>query len=74
VFIAHRLRTIFDSDIIFVLKDGEVVESGTHPVLLEQQGVYSNLWAAQETSLGKDMELERNLEEDRALDDREAKP
>jgi ABC transporter ATM len=74
VFIAHRLRTIYDSDIIFVLKDGEVVESGTHPVLLEQQGVYSNLWAAQETSLGKDMELERNLEEDRAPDDREAKP
>lgn len=64
VFIAHRLRTIFDSDIIFVLKDGEVVESGTHQVLLEQQGVYSNLWAAQETSLGKDMDLERNLEGD----------
>ena len=74
VFIAHRLRTIFDSDIIFVLKDGEVVESGTHPVLLEQQGVYSNLWAAQETSLGKDMELERNLEGDRPPDDRETKP
>jgi len=74
VFIAHRLRTIFDSDIIFVLKDGEVVESGTHLVLLEQQGVYSNLWAAQETSLGKDMELERNLEEDRVPDNREAKP
>jgi len=71
VFIAHRLRTIFDSDIIFVLKDGEVVESGTHLVLLEQQGVYSNLWAAQETSLGKDMELERNLEGDRPPDDRE---
>jgi ATP-binding cassette subfamily B (MDR/TAP) protein 7 len=74
VFIAHRLRTIFDSDIIFVLKDGEVVESGTHPELLEQEGVYANLWAAQETSLGKDMELERNLEEERDPADRETKP
>jgi ATP-binding cassette, subfamily B (MDR/TAP), member 7 len=74
VFIAHRLRTIFDSDIIFVLKDGEVVESGTHPELLEQKGVYANLWAAQETSLGKDMELERNLEQDRDREDHATKP
>jgi ABC transporter ATM len=73
VFIAHRLRTIFDSDIIFVLKDGEVVESGTHSELLEQQGVYANLWAAQERSLGQDMELERNLEAERETEEHETK-
>jgi ATP-binding cassette, subfamily B (MDR/TAP), member 7 len=61
VFVAHRLRTIFDSDIIFVLKDGQVAESGTHHELLDRQGVYAKLWAAQETSLGQDMELERNM-------------
>jgi ATP-binding cassette, subfamily B (MDR/TAP), member 7 len=61
VFVAHRLRTIFDSDIIFVLNDGQVAESGTHHELLNRQGLYAKLWAAQETSLGQDMELERNL-------------
>jgi len=63
VFVAHRLRTIFDCDIIFVLKDGEVVESGTHSELLQLDGVYSHLWAAQEASLGQDMELEKSLKE-----------
>ena len=62
VFVAHRLRTIFDSDIIFVLKDGQVAEKGTHNELLDMRGVYASLWAAQETSLGQDMELERNME------------
>jgi ATP-binding cassette, subfamily B (MDR/TAP), member 7 len=62
VFVAHRLRTIFDSDIIFVLKDGQVVEKGTHHELLDLGGVYAGLWAAQETSLGQDMELERDME------------
>ena len=61
VFVAHGLRTIFDSDIIFVLKDGQVVENGTHPQLLALGGVYANLWAAQETSLGQDMDSERDL-------------
>jgi ABC transporter ATM len=73
VFIAHRLRTIFDSDIIFVLKDGEVVECGTHSELCAQQGVYANLWAAQERSLGQDMELERNLEAERETQEHETK-
>lgn len=66
VFVAHRLRTIFDSDIIFVLKDGQVEEQGTHPELIEKGGLYADLWAAQEVSLGQDMGLERELEADRA--------
>lgn len=65
VFVAHRLRTIFDSDIIFVLRDGQVVEQGTHSELLEKNGLYSDLWAAQEVSLGQDMTLEREIEEER---------
>ncbi|KAJ5976245.1 hypothetical protein N7481_009952 [Penicillium waksmanii] len=48
VFVAHRLRTIYDSDQILVLKDGEVVEVGSHRELLELDGVYAELWNAQE--------------------------
>lgn len=48
VFVAHRLRTIYDSDRILVLKDGQVVETGSHRELLEQDGVYAELWNAQE--------------------------
>ncbi|KAF3388949.1 Iron-sulfur clusters transporter atm1 [Penicillium rolfsii] len=51
VFVAHRLRTIYDSDQILVLKDGEVAEMGSHRELLELEGVYAELWNAQEQSL-----------------------
>jgi len=71
VFVAHRLRTIYDSDIIFVLSEGRVVEQGTHAELLELQGLYADLWAAQEVSLGQDMTLERSLEEVRESDKKE---
>jgi ATP-binding cassette subfamily B (MDR/TAP) protein 7 len=74
VFVAHRLRTIFDSDIIFVLKDGVVAESGTHAELLKMEGVYANLWSAQEVSLGQDTELEKNLEGDRSEKDESKTP
>ena len=59
VFVAHRLRTIFDSDKIIVLKDGHVAESGTHSQLLAAEGVYAELWHAQETSLGELDDVER---------------
>ncbi|ESZ93605.1 iron-sulfur clusters transporter ATM1 [Sclerotinia borealis F-4128] len=49
VFVAHRLRTIFDSDKIIVLKEGSVAESGTHRELIDTGGVYSELWSVQET-------------------------
>ncbi|KAF2835063.1 putative ABC transporter [Patellaria atrata CBS 101060] len=48
VFVAHRLRTIYDSDLIIVLREGQVAESGTHDKLIDRQGVYSELWSAQE--------------------------
>ncbi len=45
--IAHRLSTIKDADNILVLKDGDIVEQGTHEQLLEQGGFYSELYNAQ---------------------------
>ncbi|KAJ5733883.1 hypothetical protein N7493_002669 [Penicillium malachiteum] len=54
VFVAHRLRTIYDSDQILVLKDGQVVETGSHRELLDLEGVYAELWNAQERSLAQD--------------------
>ena len=48
VFVAHRLRTIYDSDVIIVLKDGRVAEQGSHEVLVEREGIYAELWSAQE--------------------------
>ncbi len=45
--IAHRLSTIRNAEIIYVLEDGRVVESGNHESLLEIEGVYSKLWSVQ---------------------------
>jgi ATP-binding cassette subfamily B (MDR/TAP) protein 7 len=45
VFIAHRLRTIYDCDLIIVLKEGQVAESGTHEQLINRGGIYSELWS-----------------------------
>ena len=42
--IAHRLSTIMNSDRIFVLERGQVVEVGTHSELLSLRGIYYNLW------------------------------
>ncbi|KAH8435356.1 ATP-binding cassette Fe/S cluster precursor transporter ATM1 [Aspergillus melleus] len=62
VFVAHRLRTICDCDQILVLKEGSVAEMGSHRELLDQSGIYAELWNAQETSLAEDQESERNAE------------
>ena len=45
--IAHRLSTIRDSDMIIVMKDGQVMESGNHDQLLEKKGVYYGLYQNQ---------------------------
>ncbi|KTW29181.1 hypothetical protein T552_01138 [Pneumocystis carinii B80] len=48
IFIAHKLRTIMDSDNIIVLKNKKVIESGTHDELIKKQGFYNKLWMSQE--------------------------
>ncbi|MFD5057270.1 MULTISPECIES: ABC transporter ATP-binding protein [unclassified Streptomyces] len=45
--IAHRLSTIRDADVILVMENGSIVEQGTHDELLEAQGAYARLYAAQ---------------------------
>lgn len=45
--IAHRLSTIKNSDLILVLKDGDIIESGTHEELLSQKGFYADLYNSQ---------------------------
>ena len=45
--IAHRLSTIINSDLILVLKDGDIVEQGTHQELLERKGFYYTLYNSQ---------------------------
>ena len=47
IVIAHRLSTVRNADIIYVLENGSVVESGNHESLLDIEGVYSKLWAVQ---------------------------
>ena len=45
--IAHRLSTIRDADMIVVLNDGVIVETGNHEELLEKRGHYFNLYSKQ---------------------------
>ncbi len=45
--IAHRLSTIKNADLIIVLKDGKIVESGTHNELLNNKDVYANIYNSQ---------------------------
>ncbi|MBQ1322091.1 MAG: ABC transporter ATP-binding protein, partial [Solobacterium sp.] len=47
--IAHRLSTIRSADTILVMKDGDIVETGTHAELLAKNGVYADLWNSQFT-------------------------
>ncbi|EYE91037.1 ATP-binding cassette Fe/S cluster precursor transporter ATM1 [Aspergillus ruber CBS 135680] len=70
VFVAHRLRTIYDCDQILVLKAGEVAESGSHRELLERNGIYAELWSAQETSLAEDVEPDGLEEKSESTPDR----
>lgn len=47
IVIAHRLSTVKNADIILVVKDGKVIESGTHKELLRSKGYYYNLYTKQ---------------------------
>lgn len=47
--IAHRLSTIKNADLILVVKDGEIIERGTHKELMAQNGFYTNMYNSQFT-------------------------
>ena len=55
IVVAHRLSTITKADTILTLKDGEVVESGTHSNLLDKNGVYASLWRNYIKGFSKDL-------------------
>lgn len=47
--VAHRLSTIKEADVILVMKDGNIIEQGSHEVLLKQGGFYTALYNSQFT-------------------------
>ena len=47
ILVAHRLSTVKDADMIYILNHGHIVESGTHDELLAQRQQYWGLWQAQ---------------------------
>ena len=49
--IAHRLSTIKNADLILVMKEGDIIEQGTHEELLKKQGFYANLYNSQFDSI-----------------------
>ncbi len=51
IMIAHRLTTVRNADRIYVLKDGEIEESGSHGELVEKGGLYSRMWNDYQTSV-----------------------
>ncbi|KAI0649493.1 P-loop containing nucleoside triphosphate hydrolase protein [Trametes meyenii] len=57
IFIAHRLRTVVESDLIIVLKDGQVVEQGTHEELMRAGGLYYSMWQQQVSDISAEQAL-----------------
>lgn len=52
IVVAHRLSTIMNADVIYVLEKGIIIESGTHQSLLEKEGAYAELVAKQQLKTG----------------------
>jgi subfamily B ATP-binding cassette protein MsbA len=51
--IAHRLSTVVSADVIYVIEDGKITQSGSHDALIEQGGPYANLYALQFAAEGE---------------------
>jgi ATP-binding cassette, subfamily B, bacterial len=52
IIVTHQLSTIVDADCIVVLSQGRIAEMGTHEQLVQSGGIYTQLWAAQQTGNG----------------------
>ena len=75
VFIAHRLRTVSDADLILVLNNGAVCESGAHNALLDHHGLYWNLWNAQIASVAlESAEHNEEAKEEQLEQEQQSKP
>lgn len=61
VVISHSISQIIDADVIFVLKEGRVVEHGTHEELYERDGTYREIFDASARSLNLD-KISKTLE------------
>jgi len=58
--ISHRISTLAQADIILVLKDGRLIQKGTHEQLIAEEGMYKRIWSMQ-TSIEEVVELEHNV-------------
>lgn len=70
IILTHRLSTLRNIDIIFVLQDGHIVESGTHNFLMSKNGLYSNLFNAQVKQENNKSNGEDSLESDEDVIDK----
>ena len=64
--ISHRLTTLAQADVIYVIDDGRIVQSGTHDELLAEEGMYRRLWEIQEARAA---EFRRETEREQAWSD-----
>ncbi|XP_022176201.1 multidrug resistance protein 1B-like isoform X3 [Myzus persicae] len=69
IIIAHRLSTIKNVDVIFVLQNGSIVESGTHNFLMSKNGLYSNLFNTEVKQKNNESNGDDSLESDKDIMD-----